>query len=134
MLTRHLDHRNFPIYSWVGRLRVPDIVSAWRTWWRVILLGLLTVGAYGIVVYSFGVIISPVHEQTGWSVGFLSAAFTITSLIGGVASLGGGWLLDRVGARPVLLGSLATGGSCSCSQRWLTPSCCSSARGGSAAG
>lgn len=73
------------------------------------LLGLLTVGSYGVAVYAFGVIIAPVHDATGWSVGSLSAAFTLASLIGGFGSLATGWMLDRFGARPVILGSLVAG-------------------------
>lgn len=81
----------------------------WDSWRQVILLGVLTVGSYGVAVYSFGVLISPIHEQTGWSIGVLSVAFTVSSLIGGVASLGSGSLLDRLGGRPVMLGSLLAG-------------------------
>jgi MFS family permease len=95
-----------------GNGRLESLRAAWRTWWRVVLLGVLTVGSYGIAVYSFGVIISPVHEQTGWSVGSLSAAFTLLSVIGGVASLGSGWMLDRFGARPIMIGSLVAGSGC----------------------
>ncbi len=83
--------------------------GALQKWWRVILLGILTVGSYGIAVYSFGVFIGPIHEDTGWSVGALSAAFTLSSLAGGVGAVGSGWLLDRVGGRPVMLGALAIG-------------------------
>jgi MFS family permease len=81
----------------------------WRAWWQVILLGVLTVGSYGLGVYAYGVMIGPIHEATGWSVGSLSAAFTFSSLIGGFGGAAGGWLLDRYGGRPVLLGSLLVG-------------------------
>ncbi len=83
--------------------------TTWASWWQVILLGVLTIGSYGAVVYSFGVLISPIHEQTGWSIGLLSVAYTLTSLLGGVASLASGRLLDRLGGRPVMLASLAAG-------------------------
>lgn len=89
--------------------RGPALVAAWAKWWKVILLGVLTVGAYGLVVYGFSVFIGPIHEDTGWPVGSLSAAFTVSSLAGGVGAVGAGWLVDRVGGRPVLLGSLAAG-------------------------
>ena len=88
----------------VGRFR-----TIWAAWWPVILLGILTIGSYGAAVYSFGVLISPIHEQTGWSIGVLSVAYTVTSLIGGVASLASGRLLDRFGGRPVMLTSLVAG-------------------------
>lgn len=91
------------------RARGHGIAAAWAKWWKVVLLGLLTVGAYGLVVYGFSVFIGPIHEDTGWSVGALSGAFTVSSLAGGIGAVGTGWLLDRVGGRAVLLGSLAGG-------------------------
>lgn len=83
--------------------------GAWRKWWKVVLLGVLTVGSYGLVAYGFGVLIGPIHEDTGWPVGSLSAAFTLSMLAGGIGAVASGWMLDRVGGRPVLLGSLAVG-------------------------
>ena len=80
-----------------------------RHWWPVILLGLLTIGSYGFVVYSFSVLIGPIHDSTGWSVGALSGSFTLSLLIGGLISPATGWMLDRFGGRPVILGSLAIG-------------------------
>jgi len=84
--------------------------AAWRTWWKVVLLGFLTVGAYGLTYYSFGVIIDPVHNDTGWSIGSLSIAFTVSMFVGGFGGAASGWLLDRLGGRPILLGSLVIGG------------------------
>lgn len=80
-----------------------------RHWWPVVLLGALTVGSYGVVVYAFGVFIGPIHQSTGWSVGALSGAFTLSLLLGGGVAPAAGWMLDRSGGRPVLLGSLLIG-------------------------
>jgi len=73
------------------------------------LLGVLTVGAYGLVMYSYGVLIGPVHDETGWSIGWLSFAFTLSFLVVGVGAALAGWMLDRVGGRPVMLGALVIG-------------------------
>lgn len=83
--------------------------GAWLAWWEAVLLGVLTVGAYGLVVYGFSVFIGPIHDDTGWPIASLSGAFTLSSLAGGVGGAGAGWLLDRAGGRPVLLGSLVFG-------------------------
>ncbi len=79
----------------------------WRL--RVSLLGLVTIGAYGLVLYGFGALVAPIRDDTGWSNGSISAAFSISTLAGGLLALTAGRLLDRVGARPVLAGSLAVG-------------------------
>ncbi|MBA4181717.1 MAG: hypothetical protein C0506_14100 [Anaerolinea sp.] len=89
---------------WLRRIR-----TTWMRWWTVYLLGILTVGSYGLVIYSFGVIIGPVHEATGWSIGSLAGSFTLSLLVGGACGPATGWMLDRYGSRPVLLGSLIAG-------------------------
>jgi MFS family permease len=95
----------------VSRLgtKLRDLPDAVRHWWQVILLGLLTVGSYGFVIYSFSVLIGPIHDETGWSIGALAGSFTLSMLVGGVIAPASGWLLDRFGGRPVMLGSLAIG-------------------------
>lgn len=81
--------------------------SSWRT--PVVLLGAATVGAYGLVLYGFGAFVAPMRDDTGWSNAAISAAFSISSLLGGLLALTTGRLLDRVGGRPVMGGTLAIG-------------------------
>ncbi len=73
------------------------------------LLGLGTIGAYGVVLYAIGVLVAPIHLDTGWSTGELSSAFAFGVLLSGLVAVGAGYLLDRVGSRPVLLASLIGG-------------------------
>lgn len=91
------------------RAKVEELPGAIRHWWQVILLGLLTIGSYGFVIYSFSVLIGPIHDETGWSIGALAGSFTLSMLIGGVLAPVSGWMLDRFGGRPVMLGSLVIG-------------------------
>ncbi len=81
--------------------------SPWRL--RVVLLGLVTIGAYGLVLYGFGAFVAPIRDETGWSNGAISMAFSISTLFGGVLALATGRLLDRVGARPVMASTLVAG-------------------------
>ncbi len=75
---------------------------------RIAVLGLITIAVYGAWYYSFGVLLDPIIADTGWSESTLTAAFGLSSLVGGVAGLGGGWLLDRFGSRFVFaLGALS---------------------------
>jgi MFS family permease len=81
--------------------------SSWRV--QVSLLGLVTIGAYGLVLYGFGAFVAPIRDDTGWSNGAISAAFSISTLASGVVALSTGRLLDRVGARPVMIVTLTVG-------------------------
>ncbi|HJQ77345.1 MAG TPA: MFS transporter [Acidimicrobiia bacterium] len=67
--------------------------------WRIGVLGLITIAVYGTWYYAFGVLLDPIISDTGWSESALTGAFGLSILVGGVASLAGGWLLDRFGSR-----------------------------------
>jgi len=87
----------------------PRTLSAAFKWWPAVLLGLATIGAYGLVLYAFSVFIEPIKAETGWSDGALSGAFSLGMLVSGMGALLAGRLLDQVGSRPVMLGSLIIG-------------------------
>ncbi len=65
------------------------------------MLGLVTIAAYGCWHYSFGVLLDPIIDDTGWSEPFLTLAFGASVFVGGLGSVFGGWLLDRAGSRKV---------------------------------
>lgn len=81
--------------------------APWRL--QVVLLGVVTVGAFGLILYGFGAFVSPIRDDTGWSNASISAAFAVSTVVGGVMSLGTGRMLDRVGAQPVMAFALVTG-------------------------
>lgn len=61
---------------------------------------------YGATSSSLGLFINPMRAELGWTNGQasrLSSAFLFTSAL---SALGAGWLLDRLGARIVMVGSL----------------------------
>ncbi|HEY5639803.1 MAG TPA: MFS transporter [Dehalococcoidia bacterium] len=78
-------------------------------WWPVMLLGLLTVGAYGFSFYSFGVFLEPISADTGWSTTGLSGAFALGSVVGGAGGVIAGRIFDARGPRPVFIVGLAVG-------------------------
>lgn len=95
--------------------------APWRI--QVALLGLLTIGSFGVVLYGFGAFVSPIESETGWSNAAISAAFSISTIAGGVLALFTGRLLDRVGAQPVMATTLLAGScllwlSASSSEAW----------------
>jgi predicted MFS family arabinose efflux permease len=87
------------------------VIDVPTTSWRlpVALLGISTVGSYGLVLYGFGAFVAPIRDDTGWSNGAISAAFSISTLLGGLLALTTGRLLDRIGARPVMGSTLVVG-------------------------
>jgi MFS family permease len=76
-----------------------------RRGWRLAVtgLGLVTIAAYGVAYYSYGVLIDPIRAQTGWSSPGLGAVFSGVLVIGGAGGLVGGRVVDRFGTRPVFL-------------------------------
>ena len=81
--------------------------APWRL--QVVLLGLVTIGAFGLILYGFGAFVSPIRDDTGWSNAAISLAFAISTVVGGLTSLGAGRLLDRIGAQPVMAFALTVG-------------------------
>ena len=80
-----------------------------RVWRPTLLLGVLTIGSYGLVLYGFGIIVGPIQEDEGWSSGATNAAFMASYLLGAGASIISGRVLDTIGPRPVLLVGLIAG-------------------------
>lgn len=70
---------------------------------RVGVLGIITIAAYGCWFYAFGVLFDPIISDTGWSEPALASTFSVSILIGGLGSIAGGLLLDRFGSRTVFV-------------------------------
>jgi len=68
---------------------------------RIAVLGVITIAVYGAWFYSFGVLLDPIVEDTGWSETAVAAVFSTSSLVAGLGALAGGWVLDRWGSRLV---------------------------------
>ena len=66
---------------------------------RIAVLGFITISVYGSWYYGFGVLLDPIIADTGWSEASLTAAFGASSMVAGIGSMFGGWLLDRHGSR-----------------------------------
>jgi MFS family permease len=67
-----------------------------------------------LVIFTFGVFMKPLSSQFGWSRAEVSLAFTLTALMVAVCSPFIGRMVDRVGARKVLLPCVAVYGAAFC--------------------
>lgn len=87
---------------------------------RIAVLGLITIAVYGAWFYSFGVLLDPIVEDTGWSETAVAAVFSTSSLVAGLGALAGGWVLDRWGSRLVFAVAAVVGGGALALAAWAT--------------
>jgi sugar phosphate permease len=87
-------------------------VRVFRGWW-IVLSGYLTqVASGGASGWVFGVLILPMQAELGWSRSTIVGVLTLEKLVGGVYGVWLGPRLDRYGARMIMAGSAAFGGTC----------------------
>jgi MFS family permease len=76
-------------------------------WWVVLAAGVgLAVHSGPIIVSTFGVFFKPLSQEFGWSRAEVSLAFSLWTFVAGGAVLVVGRLVDRLGARTVILPSV----------------------------
>lgn len=69
----------------------------------IIVLGLVTIAAYGAWNYAFGVLLDPILTETGWSESWVAGTFSASTATGALLALPAGRLIDRFGSRPAFL-------------------------------
>jgi MFS family permease len=62
-------------------------------------LGILSIVAFGVWLYGYGVLIDPIARETGWSDGLLGSTYGAAFLVAGVAGTAVGRALDLRGSR-----------------------------------
>src|SRR5215510_14212224 len=76
-------------------------------WWIVFVAGIGLFMGYGpIVSFTFGVFLKPLNGEFGWSRGQISLAFSLSLLVMSFAFPVVGRLVDRFGARKVIVPSV----------------------------
>src|SRR5215510_10024499 len=92
--------------------RRPHAPSAAAPWIVVAALWVVLGVGFGLF-FSFPVFFVPLIEEFRWSRGLTAGAFSLSSIVQGLLSPVVGALVDRVGARRVMLvGAVLLGGSC----------------------
>ncbi|MFL5496684.1 MAG: MFS transporter [Gemmatimonadales bacterium] len=103
-LTRFALPRDRPPAWWPARV--------YYGWALIGTLGLTATVSYGVLSYAFAVFIDPMTRELGWSKATVTGAFSLGSLVMGIAAVPVGRWVDRYGARDVMTGGslLATVG------------------------
>ncbi|MDQ6941360.1 MAG: MFS transporter [Candidatus Eremiobacteraeota bacterium] len=79
-------------------------------WTIVVALGVTTILSYGTNQYLFGLLVDPLARELGWDRASIALAYSGVVLVSGLAGLGLGPIIDRLGARVLLAsGSLLNG-------------------------
>jgi len=94
------------------------IVPFYYGWWVVIAAGTIILIAGESPIYLFSTLVDPLEEEFGWSRAAISAGPSIAAVMAGLATPVAGYLVDRVGARRLLLAgvTLVGGGFLAISQ------------------
>ena len=97
-------------------------MTVYRGWWVVLVSGVGLMLHYGPVISgTFGVFLKPLSEEFGWSRAEISLGFSLSTLVLSAALPIVGRLLDRFGARRVIVPSLLLFGLGVASFRILLP-------------
>jgi MFS family permease len=86
-------------------------VHIFRGWWIVFTGYLTQIASGGANGWVFGVLILPMQHDLGWSRSEIVGVLTLEKLVGGAYGVWLGPRLDKYGARAVMVGSAALGGT-----------------------
>jgi MFS family permease len=94
----------------LATLRIALPTKIFYGWYIVILAFLVQFAVIGSQGFSLGVFMKPMTEDLGWSRSDIASVHTIGTIIGGFLALFIGPILDRRGARPlVIVGAILSG-------------------------
>jgi sugar phosphate permease len=94
------------------------VVPFYYGWWVVIAAATIILIASAGPLYLFGTLVDPLEEEFGWSRAAIGAGPSIAALMAGLTVPVAGYLVDRVGVRPLLVAgvTLVGGGFLALSQ------------------
>ena len=75
-------------------------------WWVVFASAVIVFLTGGTFFYGFSALFNPIEDEFGWNRASIAFAFSLRSEVGGIASPAVGYLVDRVGARRLMMGGV----------------------------
>lgn len=79
-------------------------------WWVVIVCFVINAFGIGTFFYGFSTFFNPMIKEFGWSRTLMSGVYSLSRLEGGVEGPLAGWLIDRFGARLIMLAGISLAG------------------------
>lgn len=88
----------------MGRSKLQELAAGWP----VLVAATLgcAMGASSLPFYSLGSFIGPLQQEFGWARGDITSAFLYLTLTVAVTAPALGWLIDRLGPRPIALAAI----------------------------
>jgi MFS family permease len=106
-------------------LGMPASVGTEHRWryegWTVACASAAGVFCWSLPPLSFPVFLKPIAEEFAWNRQMVASAFGVSALVAAVFAAPVGYLVDRVGARRVVLPSLAVAGAAFLVRAWIEP-------------
>ncbi len=81
----------------------PNVYEGWLV---ILSQAIVTTLIGGAFFYGFGAVFNPIVDEFGWSVAFVSFAFSLRSEAGGLVAPLIGIMIDNIGARIVIIGGI----------------------------
>lgn len=99
-----------------------DAEESWRyAGWRVTLASTIGIFCWSIPPFSFAVFLKPIADEFGWTRQTAASAFGVSALAAAVLAPAAGALIDRVGARRVVLPCLTAAALVFAARAVMTP-------------
>src|SRR3954468_16517152 len=92
-------------HTWLDGRRTLNAVRLPTFYYGWIVVGALAITepvSWGILYYGFGVMLTPIQHEMGWSQTELTGAFSLMLLVSGIMAIPVGRWLDRHGARGLM--------------------------------
>jgi MFS family permease len=86
----------------LGACRVRPWRRVFYGWWMVAALAVTELVSWGALIYSFSVLVVPMHAELGWSPAQLYGAYTVGIAVSGLIAVPVGRWLQRHGARGIM--------------------------------
>ncbi|MEW6185788.1 MAG: MFS transporter [Thermodesulfobacteriota bacterium] len=80
-------------------------------WWIVLICFFINAFGIGTFFYGFSTFFNPMVKEFGWSRALMAGVYSLSRLEGGIEGPLAGWLIDRYGARRVMLFGIFLAGS-----------------------